>query len=57
MANVEKHFSELAGACWQLPKKKAYNPFIGYYEPYMEKTPDLEQNLSSWYQFLIGMLR
>ena len=57
MANVEKYLDELDDACWQFPNKKAYNPFIWDYAPEMEYTPDLEQYLESWYQFLIGMLR
>ena len=48
VANVEKYLAELADAHWQLPNKKAGNPFVGYYAPEMEKTPALEQDLASW---------
>ena len=57
MANVEKYLSELDNACWQLPKKKYNNIFVGDYAPNMDETPDLEQDLSSWYQCLIGIIR
>ena len=57
MSNVEIYLAELDDARWQLPKKKADNPFIGDYTPDMDDTPALEQNLSSWYQSLIRILR
>ena len=38
-------------------KKKSENPFIGYYAPEMDNTPALDQDLASWYQSLIGILR
>ena len=57
VANVEKYLSELSNARWQLPKNKAENSFVGYYATYMEKTPDMEQDLASWYQSLIFIIR
>ena len=57
MANVEKYFSDLADACWQLMKKKSDNIFVGDYAPEMDETPALEQEISYWYQYLIGILR
>ena len=57
VSNVEKYLAELADARWQLPKKKAKNPFIGDYGPEMDNTPALEHDIASWYQYLIGMLR
>ena len=57
MANVENYLSELADACWQLPKNKSENTFVGYYAPEMDDTPDMEQDISSWYQSFIGVLR
>ena len=56
VANVENYFSGLDGVCWQLPKKNAENPFIGYYVPEIEYTPALEHDLASWCQSFIGML-
>ena len=56
MENVEIYLAGLADARWQLPKKKAENPFIGYYALEMDETPALEYDISSWYQALIGML-
>ena len=49
--------AELADGSWQFLEKKAENPFIGDYEPGMDDTPALEQDLESWYQSLIGMIR
>ena len=57
MSNVEKYLAELADACWKFPKKNSENPFLGEYEPGMDETPALEQDLAYWYQSLIGMLR
>ena len=57
MENVDKYLAELADACWQFSKKMAENPFIGYSALDMEETPDLEQDLESWYYSLIGMIR
>ena len=54
---MEKYLAELANSCWQFPKKKDKNPFKGEYERYMNDTPALEHELSSWYQSLIGVLR
>ena len=54
---METYLAELDDVCWQLPKKKAKNPFIGDYEPDMDETPALEHDLESWYQYLIGILR
>ena len=56
VANVEKYLTGLAYACWHLPKKKAEKPFKGDNKRYMEEIPVLGQNLTSWYQSLIGML-
>ena len=57
VANVEKYLVELGGARWQFPKNKSENTFVGDYAPETDKTPALEQELASWYQSLIGMLR
>ena len=57
MANVDKYLAELADACWQFSMKKDEIPFIGYSALDMEETPDLEQDLESWYYSLIGMIR
>ena len=54
---MENYLAELAHACWQLPKKKSEKPFLGDYAPEMYETPTLENDLESWYQSLIGMLR
>ena len=56
MANIEKYLVDLADSRWQFPKKKAENPFARSYEPNMDETPALEQELASWYQSLIHML-
>ena len=37
--------------------KKAENTFVGDYAPEKEEKPYLEQELASWHQSLIGMLR
>ena len=57
LANVEKYLAELADVCWQLPKKKSENTFVGDYAMEMDETPALDQELASWYQYLIGVLR
>ena len=57
MANVDNYLAELADARWQLPKKKAQKRFIWDYALEMYDTPALEQDLASWYQSLIYMLR
>ena len=49
--------SELANVRWQFPKKKSENPFFGDYAPEMDETLDLEQELASWYQYFIGIIR
>ena len=56
MANVDKYLAELAEAHCQLSKKKAGNPFVRDYVLGMEKHTFLEQELVSWYQYLIGIL-
>ena len=56
MENVDNYLAELANERWQLPKKKAENPFIGDYAPYMDETLALDQDLAYWYQSFIGML-
>ena len=38
-------------------KKKSENHLIGYYAPEMDNTPALDQDLASWYQSFIGILR
>ena len=48
---------ELANACWQFPKKKAENIFVGDYAPEMYEKPDMYQDLASCYQSLIVVLR
>ena len=53
---VKESVAELADVCWRLPKKKAENPFIGDYAPYMDETLALDQDLAYWYQSFIGML-
>ena len=57
VANVEKYLAELADGRWNFPKKKAEYPFIGYYAPDMDETPDLEHDLESWYDSLIGIIK
>ena len=57
VANNEKYLEELAEARWQFPKKKSENPFVRYYSQEMDETFSLEQDLASWYQSLIGMIR
>ena len=57
MENVEKYLAELANMCWHLQKRKAENLFIGDYAPDIGKTPDLEQDIASCYQSLIGIIR
>ena len=37
--------------------KKSENTFVGDYATEMEEKPYLEQELASWHQSLIGMLR
>ena len=56
MTNVEKYQAEFADARWPLPKKKSDNHFAGDYAPGMDENSPLEQELSSWYHSLIGML-
>ena len=51
------YLAELADARWHFLKKKYENNFVGDYALEMDKTPDLEQYLASWYQSLIVMLR
>ena len=51
-----KYLAELGNASWQFLKKKADNTCSGDYAPEIEKNPDLEQKLASWYKSLIGML-
>ena len=41
VSNVENYLAELADACWQFPKKKSENPFVGEYEPDMYETPSI----------------
>ena len=48
---------ELGDARWKLPKKKDENTFVGDNASEMSNNPALEQELASWYQSLIGMLR
>ena len=55
MENVEKYLAELDDARWQFPKKKYENCFVEDYARDMDKTHDLDQELASWYQSLIGM--
>ena len=57
LANAENYLDELADTCWNLPKKRAENPFIEDYALEMYETPTLEHDLASWYQSLIGILR
>ena len=57
MENVEKYLAELDDARWQFPKKKYENCFVEDYARDMDKTHDLDQELASWYQSLIGMLK
>ena len=53
---VEKYLDELADAHWKFPKKKAKNSYICDYASEMDKTPDLDQVLSSWFHSMIGMI-
>ena len=39
---MEKNLAELTDARWHFQKKKAENPFVGDYAPYMDDTPALE---------------
>ena len=48
--------AELENARLQFLKKNAENLFVGDYSLEMDETPALEQDLASWYQFLIGVL-
>ena len=57
MENVEKYLAELADTCWKFLKKKSKNPLVRDYAPDMDKTPDIYQELESWYQYLIGIIR
>ena len=57
VTNVDKYLAGLDDARWQFSKKKAENPSVGDYTPEMGDTPALEQDLASWYQSFIGMLR
>ena len=57
VANVEKYLTELADTLWQLPNKKDENPFVGDYAPEMDENPSLEQEIASWYLYMIGVLR
>ena len=41
---------------WALPKKAA-KYFVMGYAPEMEKSPVLEPDMASYYQYLIGMVR
>ena len=55
--NVEKYLAELADTCWKFLKKKSKNPLVRDYAPDMDKTPDIYQELESWYQYLIVIIR
>ena len=57
VANVDNYLTKLVDARWQFTKKKSDNPFVRYYAPEMDKTPDLVQELASCYQHFIGVLR
>ena len=57
VTNNEKYLAELANTCWQFPKKKVENPFVGDYVPETYEIPALEKDIACWYQYLIGMLR
>ena len=41
VTNMEKYLAELADVHWQLPKMKAYNPFIWDYASETDETPCL----------------
>ena len=56
MTNVENCLAKLSDVCWQLPKKKSDNTFVGGCVPDMDQTPALEKELESWYQSFIGMI-
>ena len=47
---------DLVDACWKLPEREIENIFVGDYAPEMGETPAFEQELASWYQYLIGIL-
>ena len=57
MKNVKNYLADLANARWQFPRNKTENPFFEDYAPEMDETPALEQELESWYQYLIGIIR
>ena len=46
VAKVDNYLVELGDSCWQLPKNKANNYFVGGYAPEIDKTLDLEQELA-----------
>ena len=54
--NTEIYVREKLGERWSLPKT-AKNPFPTGYEPPLDVSPELDPELSSYYQSLIGMLR
>ena len=54
--NTEIYVKEKLGERWSLPKT-AKNPFPTGYEPPLDVSPELDPELSSYYQSLIGMLR
>ena len=54
--NTEIYVKEKLGERWSLPKM-AKNPFPTGYEPPLDVSPELDPELSSYYQSLIGMLR
>ena len=42
--------------CWTMPKK-AQTPLLTTYCPELDVSPELDPNLSAYYQSLIGILR
>ena len=42
---------------WNFQNKKNDNPFVGDYDTEMKNAPDMDQELASWYQYIIDMLR
>ena len=56
VANFEKYLVELGDARSQLTKRKTENPFLGDYAPEMHETPNMDEELESWYKSLIGIL-
>ena len=54
--NVETYVKDKLEERWKIPKT-VLNPFLIGYEPTKDVTPKIDQDLASYYQLIIGILR